>query len=639
MCCAFGIYTRLIIECPVYLKAQSWVTIVGRPDLSEADVFNPVGATATNVDSLSAVVVGERFFFGERLFSKTLYEIATNMLVGELTFLNTATGLRTVIYAQPGASVYFRADAAQYSVSVKILDIAAAGQPWFRLRKMSRVASVSLYARKAWHVVRHPQIYLPRLRGVVRSLLKKSEIGLTVSSTQESLPVRMTPWACIDGECFSTVVYASVFTDADRKRLRGGLAPWVLFAPETAQGYDGLFERLQAVIQKDGTIGVWALDLDNRTNDGRAFPSLQTAFCPDRLAARPQRDAAYLVSASVLAGLDDNLLDTCVRPEQLILGAARSSPVRHFPLTIGAVLRHEVVDDEAYKAAMRPAGRLPDIPPPAGISIIIPTRDRPDLLEPCLRSLDLIEDIAIEVVVVDNGSSGQGMSDLRGRLADRADIRWLYHDIPFNFSELCNLGAGQATHPMLVFLNDDVEALDGSWLNAMLSYARRSDVGAVGARLLYPDGSLQHAGIATNLVPGPGHPWRGQRLPPHHPVADYPGQVDAVTAACLMIRRDDFQAVGGFDAQNFPITMNDVVLCAHLRAAGLRVIYAPEACLVHKEGQSRPRDDDPEEVARRRGEVATFTSLFPEFSETSCFYPVGLRRDTDQAIPIRNMVF
>jgi GT2 family glycosyltransferase len=274
--------------------------------------------------------------------------------------------------------------------------------------------------------------------------------------------------------------------------------------------------------------------------------------------------------------------------------------------------------------------------PRAAVSIIIPTKERLDLLRACINSLALLEDARFEVIIVDNGASHPDMLAYLAGLGQRDNVRVLRRDIPFNFSQLCNDGAQLAIHPLLLFLNDDIEALDGNWLGAMQGFAAREDTGVVGARLLYPSGTLQHGGIASNLVPGPGHPWRNvpRDIWQTEPLLAEAGEVDAVTGACLMIRKAGFEAIGGFDADAFAVTLNDVDLCLRVRERGLKVVYVPQATLLHKEGQTRRADDHPEEALRYRGELAAFYRRHKMAARVSVFYPRGLRRDGDAGLAI-----
>lgn len=269
--------------------------------------------------------------------------------------------------------------------------------------------------------------------------------------------------------------------------------------------------------------------------------------------------------------------------------------------------------------------------PRQAVSIIIPTKERFDLLSACIDSLRLIKGSVYEIIIVDNGATHPKMLDYLAELERSATARVLHRDVPFNFSYLCNEGARLARHPLLLFLNDDIEAMDGEWLSAMQGFAARDDTGVVGARLLYPSGALQHGGIASHLVPGPGHPWRGvpKEIWQSHPLLAQAGEVDAVTGACLMIGHDLFDAIGGFDEHNFAVTLNDVDLCLRVRERGLKVVYAPQATLLHKEGQTRRADDRPEESVRYTRELAAYFRRHESAARTSVFYPLHARRDTD----------
>jgi len=304
------------------------------------------------------------------------------------------------------------------------------------------------------------------------------------------------------------------------------------------------------------------------------------------------------------------------------VGAARA-PGAHRPATVAIAPR-------------RPPLALP--PPPAGdlgVSVVIPTKERVDLLKACVDSVRPALAATDELIIVDNGATAPAMLACLADLARDNVVRVLRRDIPFNFSRLCNDGARLARNPLLLFLNDDVEAMDGQWLAALRAFAGQADIGVVGARLLYPSGGLQHGGIATNLIPGPGHPWRGvgREVWQDHPLLANAGEVDAVTGACLMIRKAIFDRVGGFDETDFAITLNDVDLCLRVRALGFRIIYAPQATLWHKEGQTRDADRTPNEIQRYRRELALFYKRHEDASRTSVFYPVELRRDTDAGLP------
>lgn len=254
------------------------------------------------------------------------------------------------------------------------------------------------------------------------------------------------------------------------------------------------------------------------------------------------------------------------------------------------------------------AGRevpLSDGPP---CSIIIPTRDRADLLEACLAGLFEKTAWPHEVIIIDNGSVDAATLRLFDAYAEKG-IRVIRADLPFNFSHLCNLGARAATFEYLVFLNNDVVLHRPDWLAHLMAYAVRPEAGAVGARLLYGDGRLQHGGVMMGLTQMCGHLWRG--LPPDaqegRDQLSHSSLRSAVTAACLCVNKSKFFAVGEFDEFLFPVTLNDIDLCLKLGAAGWHNIYCSGAIAYHFEGESRGEDEAPEKKARRLSELSAFS--------------------------------
>jgi GT2 family glycosyltransferase len=221
------------------------------------------------------------------------------------------------------------------------------------------------------------------------------------------------------------------------------------------------------------------------------------------------------------------------------------------------------------------------------VSIIIPFRNRAALLSTCLRSLRRTTTVDHEFILVDNGSTDRRTRRLRRRWA-AAGGAVVDCAGPFNFSSLCNAGARRASGDWLLFLNNDTEALAPDWLIGLLKAARMPGVGVVGATLLYPDGTIQHAGMAPQADGTWTHPHRGHPAGAGGPNGELAQvrSVPAVTGACLLIGRRLFWDVGGFD-ERLPLTMNDVDLCARVRARGLTVVVTPHARLLHYESLSR----------------------------------------------------
>jgi GT2 family glycosyltransferase len=253
------------------------------------------------------------------------------------------------------------------------------------------------------------------------------------------------------------------------------------------------------------------------------------------------------------------------------------------------------------------------------ISIIIATRDRIDLLSRCISSITSKTSYPnYEIIVVDNESKSE---EARAYFR-HFEHRLLHFTGPFNFSALNNLAVEQSNSPWLLFLNNDVEVIDGEWLTVMAEHVQRPEVGAVGARLLYPNDTVQHAGVVLGVGGIAEHAFR------HFP-ADAPGvsrqlqvtrNYSSVTGACLLTRRDVFEEIGGFDEERLPVTFNDVDLCLKMRRAGYLIVYTPFAKLYHHESATRRRSVEAleTEVMRER---------WPEYLERDPYYNPNLSRD------------
>lgn len=224
--------------------------------------------------------------------------------------------------------------------------------------------------------------------------------------------------------------------------------------------------------------------------------------------------------------------------------------------------------------------------PPEGtlVSLIVCSRSR-QLLSKCLDSLSRATAYPRrEVIVVQHlGSENQALQ----AVIESHGAKRVPYSGPFHFSRMNNLGAQKAAGEVLVFLNDDVEPLELTWLDRLAGQVWRPDVGIAGARLLYPSGMLQHAGIVVGINEACGHAGRGfAAAPSYWPWVECTRDVSAVTGACLAIRASIFREVGGF-AEAFPVNYNDVDLCFRVRAAGYRIVYDAGAVLQHSECQSR----------------------------------------------------
>jgi GT2 family glycosyltransferase len=233
-------------------------------------------------------------------------------------------------------------------------------------------------------------------------------------------------------------------------------------------------------------------------------------------------------------------------------------------------------------------------------SIIIPFRDEPHFLRSCLDSIERTRGrVAHEYLLVDNGSTQPETLTLLDRLDSVPGVHVLSDDAPFNWARLNNAAARQATGDVLLFLNNDIEALTSGWLDALCAQAELDDVGAVGARLIYPDGRVQHCGVVLGMGGAAGHVLKG--LDPGEPgymaMAVTTRECSAVTGACLASLRAVFEAHDGFD-ESLGVDLNDIDYCLRLQHSGLRVLYEPAAELVHYESPSRGTAGDPSDIVR-----------------------------------------
>jgi O-antigen biosynthesis protein len=247
------------------------------------------------------------------------------------------------------------------------------------------------------------------------------------------------------------------------------------------------------------------------------------------------------------------------------------------------------------------------VPTPAPlVSLIIPTRNGLHLLRQCVQSiLERTTYTPYELVIVDNGSDDPATLHYLRELQADARIRVQRDDRPFNFAALNNAAVPLCRGHVLGFVNNDVEVITPGWLDEMVGLGLRADVGAVGARLWFSNATLQHAGVILGIGGVAAH--IHQRLPREQPGylarAHVTQEFSAVTAACMLMRRDVFEQVNGFDEVAFAVDYNDIDLCLRVRSAGYRVVWTPHAELFHHESATRGNNWNDEQKARHAREV------------------------------------
>lgn len=381
-------------------------------------------------------------------------------------------------------------------------------------------------------------------------------------------------------------------------------APWFMplmagdiLAPDAVSAYRS------AAIQARGSI-VYADDDILGTGGRRTAPHFKPAWNSELF-----RYFDYLTGACIVRAERGDLagLSGTEWAAQLVAAAAKERAGEGAPMRLPHILHHRRSRPApGFLAAFEPE---PDALPK--VSIIVPTRNRLDLLRTCLEGVERTAYPDLEVIVVDNGSDDPATLDYLANL-DPARYRVLRAPGPFNFSALNNRAAEIATGELLCLLNNDIEVLAPDWLAIMARQAMRPEVGAVGAQLLYPDGRIQHAGVVMGICGGAAH---AHRL--LHPDDEgyfrrhaLPQFVSAVTAACFVVRRESYKAVGGFEEENFAVAFNDVDLCMRLNERGWQTLYEPRSRLIHHESVSRGFDRDPVGAARFAGELAALKAAW-----------------------------
>ena len=272
--------------------------------------------------------------------------------------------------------------------------------------------------------------------------------------------------------------------------------------------------------------------------------------------------------------------------------------------------------------------RFPLPSPEPLVSLLIPTRDRLELIEPCVRSiLEKTSYANFEILILDNQSEDPAtVGFLAGIGREDPRVRVLRYDLPFNYSAINNFGVRQARGELVGLLNNDVEVISQEWLGEMVQHALRPDIGCVGAKLYYPDGTIQHAGVILGLwgVAGHSHKYFPRSAQGYCNRLLTVQNYSAVTGACLVVRRAIYQEVGGLDETNLAISFNDVDFCLKVRQAGYRNLWTPYAELYHHESVSRGGEDTPEKKQREGREIAYMKARWGELLQADPSYNPNL---------------
>jgi GT2 family glycosyltransferase len=404
---------------------------------------------------------------------------------------------------------------------------------------------------------------------------------------------------------------------------------WVVFLQAGDLLPPHALARFSSVIQTHDDAGILYADEDRITPNGRRHsPQFKPAWNPDLLYTDPHYSHCWLIRADLCIRACEALNANGDNPELygITLEATelcRADQILHLP----EILYHRVDQPGEYRSSSQTAHSLqrflsrhsryvqvshhqtgghlihwPLPEPPPLVSVIIATRDRGDLLRCCLTSLEehAQGNPPTELILIDNGSSEPETLNYLAHLEQQENVRVLRRPGKFNYAELNNEAISLAEGELIALMNNDVEATHSGWLAAMAAQALRPEIGAVGAKLLFPDGTIQHAGVLLGIggIAGHAHKYlnaddEGYQLRLH-----LVHNLSAVTAATLVVRKALFEEIGGFDAMNFAVNYNDVDLCLRLIKAGYRNLFCPDAVLIHHESKSRGAPSSPEAHAQ-----------------------------------------
>ncbi|MDA9499505.1 hypothetical protein XI05_18975 [Bradyrhizobium sp. CCBAU 11357] len=434
-----------------------------------------------------------------------------------------------------------------------------------------------------------------------------------------------------DGSDAEVVVFAPAGTVFNQLALQG-LAQGFAAIPRARVIYSDL--EVSGEDARPWPLALPAFDYERMLEQGYCaqFFAMDRATVLAALAARPTN--LYRLFNSQF---DDN---SAPRNEQVVhvpIPLGRMPPldvVAHSHLLAKASLTHLMArgiaaETKAQRGALLPAAAVARKPYPRTLTVIIPVRDRKDLLATCLSSIaPALTKSRARVLVVDNDSSDADMLDYLETLK-RSGTDVLTVPGAFNFARLNNLAVEACDSDDVLLLNNDIRATDTVWLAEMQGRLAEPDVGAVGALLLWPSGMIQHAGVTLGASFAAQHIGNDRLAsdPGYGDMLKVARECGSVTAACLLTRRSDYLDAGGLDEVRFPVNFNDVDYCLTLRSRGKRVVWTPTARLYHHESASRGRDQAGDKASRFERELRNLRNKWGEHLLEDPYYNPNLSLD------------
>jgi GT2 family glycosyltransferase len=415
----------------------------------------------------------------------------------------------------------------------------------------------------------------------------------------------------ITGKIFDLTAGSTQALESLKKTIQSdhsGLSEYFLFVTTDDRIASSAPQIINSALQ-DSNAEIFYTDEDRLIGNKRDRPEFKPAWNPEYFFESNYTGRAVIFASKHLKKLDLTSFSPSLVSIGNILGKAiidnPSTPIKH----IHSMCFHRGSETLTYR--FRPpekrvtrnwhlAGDEPSV------DILIPTRDKLEILEPCIRSiLNKSTYSNFNVSILNNNSQEAETFRFFEEIETHPKVRILEYPYPFNYSAINNFGASQSDSDVLVLLNNDIEVINPDWLEALVTQAMRSNIGCVGAKLYYPNGWIQHAGVILGIGDIAGHSHRF-----------YPGnsrgymnrlvstqRVSAVTAACLAIQKSIYDQVNGLDEKNLTVAYNDVDFCLRLLEAGYHNIWTPKAELFHHESISRGHDDTPEKKRRYQKEV------------------------------------
>lgn len=382
-------------------------------------------------------------------------------------------------------------------------------------------------------------------------------------------------------------------------------------------------------------------DEDMVDSQGRpSQPHFKPDWNPDLLRSYNYLGEAVFLHRELALKIDDlqALIKECAVYELLLKASyhCKTSEIKHIPIPLAHSTHRNpwgngsstdaidalrayyqqmqiLAEIEAMPSGMRTRYLIPK--PEPLTSILIPTKNKVHLLKQCIESIftkTLYDNF--ELIIIDNGSDDEGTLRYLNTLTNNAKVKIVKDNRKFNYSSLMNNGAKHANGDVLCMLNNDTEVISADWLNEMVGHVLRPEIGVVGAKLLYPDDTVQHGGVILGIGGCAGHAHRGFNKddPGYFGRAQVASNYSAVTGACLVTKTEVFNSLGGFDEDNLGISYNDIDYCLRAIEKGLQVVWTPFALLYHHESASRKSDEKRSERTRAHQEQSYFLSRWQE---------------------------